>query len=115
MRAFCYHQRMSQTYNYLKARQEKGEHVLPERIVCAANKYQDGLIVLGVRHGCEIMTAQAKAMGREDAHAAEQGFYTNWQRWVDRNEGMRIAREQGQLYRPDGTHDDSVLFSECLY
>lgn len=106
---------MSETYQYLKARQAAGESVNQERIVCAANMYTDGAIVLGVRHGCEIMLAQAKAMGRDNLRGTKQGFYTNWQRWVDRKEGMRIARQQGQLYRPDGTHDPDTLFSECLY
>lgn len=103
------------TYEYLKARKEAGKSVNPERIVCAANMFSDGVIVLGVRHGCEIMIAQAKAMGRENLLRTKQGFYTNWQRWVDRKEGMLIAREHGQLYRPDGTNNEEILFSECLY
>lgn len=103
------------TYEYLKSRMVNGEEVCPERIVCAANMFPDGLIVLGVRHGCEIMSAQAKAMGRDRLIETKQGFYTNWQRWVDRKEGMRIAKSQGQIFRPGGTHDTDTLFSECLY
>lgn len=103
------------TYEYLKARLDSGESVSPERIVCAANLLGDGSVVLGVRHGCEVMHAQAKAMGVESLAGTKQGFYTSWQRWVDRKEAMRIARAQVQVLRPEGTNDPETLFSECLY
>ena len=89
--------------------------MISERIVCAANKFEDGTIVLGVRHGCEIMLASAKKMCYNNLLRTEQGFYTNWQRFVSSEEAMIIAREQGQLFRPDGTHNPDVLYSECLY
>lgn len=103
------------TYEYLCNLRDSGHPVNPERIVCAANMFEDGVIVLGVRHGCEIMLAQAKAMGKKNLLKTKQGFYTNWQRWVDRKEAMKIAKEQGQWIRPDGTHDPDTLYSECLY
>lgn len=103
------------TYEYLCNLRDKGHVVVSERVVCAANMFEDGMIVLGVRHGCEIMIAQAKAMGKESLLNTKQGFYTNWQRWVDRKEAMKIVKEQGQWIRPEGTHDPDTLYSECLY
>ncbi|MGL4585295.1 MAG: hypothetical protein ACRCVU_20250 [Flavobacterium sp.] len=103
------------TYEYLVNLRNEGHAVTAERIVCAANKCADGTIVLGVRHGCEIMLASAKKMGYNNLLRTEQGFYTNWQRFVSREEAMIIAREQGQLFHPEGTHNPDVLYSECLY
>lgn len=106
---------MTDTYQYLCDLQKSGHPMNPERIVCAANVFADGTIVLGVRHGCEIMLATAKKMGYNNLLNTKQGFYTNWQRFVTRREGMVIAKEQGQWIRPEGTHDMDVLYSECLY
>lgn len=106
---------MGETYKYLKERVTLGHSVVTERVVCAANEFEDGTIVLGVRHGCEIMLASAKKMGSKNLLKTEQGFYTNWQRFVSREEAMVIDREQEQLFRPEGTHNLDVLYSECLY
>ena len=103
------------TYEYLCNLRDTGHKTNPERIVCAANVFKDGTIVLGVRHGCEIMLASAKKMGYKNLLKTKQGFYTNWQRFVTRGEAMVIAREQDQLFRPEGTHNPDVLYSECLY
>lgn len=103
------------TYEYLCNLRDTGHRVNPERIVCAANLFKDGTLVLGVRHGCEIMLATAKKMGYTNLLNTKQGFYTNWQRFVTRAEAMVIAKEQGQWIRQDGTYDPDVLYSECLY
>ena len=102
------------TYEYLLDRKNNNLAVVPERIVCAANKTQDDYVVLGARHNDEIMVATAKKM-EVSLLKSEQGFYTNWQRFVSREEAMVIAKEQGQIYRPEGTHNLDVLYSECLY
>ena len=102
------------TYEYMLMRNIKGLDVTPERIVCAANKTHLGFVILGVRHCDEIMVKTAKAM-QASLGNTEQGFYTNWQRFVTREEAMVIAKEQGQIYRPEGTHNPDVLYSECLY
>lgn len=102
------------TYEYMLMRNIKGLDVTPERIVCAANKTPLGFIILGARHSDEIMVKTAKSM-QSSLDNAEQGFYTNWQRFVTREEAMVIAKEQGQIYRPEGTHNPDVLYSECLY
>lgn len=102
------------TYEYLLDRKNNNLPVVPERIVCAANKTHDGIIVLGVRHADYLMCWTARNIG-VTLHCNEEGFYTNWQRFVTREEAMEIAREQGQIYRPEGTHNPDVLYSECLY
>ena len=61
------------------------------------------------------MLASAKKMGYKNLLKTKQGFYTNWQRFVTRGEAMVVAREQDQLFRPEGTHNPDVLYSECLY
>lgn len=104
-----------ETYTYIKNLQDTGWEIKPERVVCAANRFKDGAVVLGVRHGCEIMMLTAKAMGYDNLLHTEQGFYTNWQRFVTRQEAMKIAKEQDQWLYKDGTHNDDVLYSECLY
>lgn len=102
------------TYEYLLDRKNNNLPVIPERIVCAANKTPEGIVILGARHGDEIMVTVAQKM-EVSLLKSEQGFYTNWQRFVSREEAMIIAREQGQLFRPEGTHNPDVLYSECLY
>ena len=106
---------MGETYKYLKERVTLGHPVVAERVVCAANEFEGGTIVLGVRHGCEIMLSSAKKMGYKNLLKTDQGFYTNWQRFVTREEAMVIAKEQGQWIHPNGTYDHDVLYSECLY
>lgn len=102
------------TYEYLLERKNNNLPVVPERIVCAANRTLFDVIILGVRHGDEMMCEMARNIGVTLINT-EQGFYTNWQRYVTREEAMIIAREQGQLFRPEGTHNLDVLYSECLY
>ena len=102
------------TYEYLLDRKNNNLPVVTERIVCAANRTRDGIIIIGVRHADEMMCEMARNIGVTLINT-EQGFYTNWHRFVTREEAMVIAREQGQIYRPDGTHNPDVLYSECLY
>ena len=106
------------TYEYLLDRKNNNLPVVPERIVCAANR-AGNVLFLSVRHWDEQMTTQYwrywESGGCKPQSDFEQGFYTNWQRFVTRKEAMVIAREQGQIYRPEGTHNLDVLYSECLY
>ena len=109
---------------------------VPERIVCAANKYGD-LIIAGVRHGCNAMCdnlEQAITLNYirerlvvwdlekfdkiEFKHSGEiQGFLTSKYRFVDRYEAWKIALEQRQIVRRchGDTKNDGKLFSENLY
>jgi hypothetical protein len=104
-----------------------------EYILCAAIWYKDiplqkvidgvlpkncdrGLVVLGHRHG-QCMWTMGSLTGLRSVTNAEdgvgeyeQGFLTNTNRFVDREEGGRIAFDSGQ------TEDlRTTLFSEDLY
>lgn len=85
------------------------------RIVAAANRYEDGFLVVGVRHCDNIMLAQAKAAGRKLVKT-EQGFIDNRKQFHDRKSALKIAEAAGQLnvVRPKTT-PLGVLFSEDLY
>ena len=104
-----------------------------EYILCAAIWYKDiplrkviegvlpkncdrGLVVLGHRHGqcmwtMSSLTGLLSVTNAEDGVGEyEQGFLTNKNRFVDREEGGKIAFDAGQ------TEDlRTTLFSEDLY
>ena len=83
------------------------------RVVCAANRYPDGLVVCGPRHFDSVMHAQLRAAGGERS-VAEQGFVDQHGVFLTREEAMEIARAAGQIVRRCG--GDSIrLFSENLY
>jgi len=84
------------------------------RVVCAANRHREsGRIICGARHWDKIMRAQK--LPTEYWSDFDQGFINQFGQWLNREESYIIAKEQGQIIRPDGTHDDKTLFSECLY
>lgn len=89
---------------------------MEERIVSAANRSPDGLIVMCVRHGCDLFFGVVDEMFDEDKSYLdwEQGFVTNKYRFVSREEAWIIAEKQGQIIRD---HDLCVgtLYSEHLY
>ena len=104
-----------------------------EYILCAAIWYKDiplqkviegvlpkncdkGLVVLGHRHGQALWTMSSLtglrtcAFGEDCSGEHEQGFLTNTNRFVDREEGGQIAFNAGQ------TKDlRTTLYSEDLY
>lgn len=96
-----------------------------EYILCAAIWYKDGqhydnqpegiddgYIVCGRRHHNCIFTSwilSGKKNMDYDGHI--QGFMTSKDRFVDRYEGARIAKEANQCTIPD----NEPLFSEDLY
>ncbi len=79
---------------------------------------QTGLVVEGHRHADIIRTMvnllgkRTCSVGEDCAGESEQGFVTNQNRFVDRIEGMQIARAAGQLIS-DTTFAE--LYSEDLY
>lgn len=102
-----------------------------ERIYCAAIWYKDlptakympknidrGIVVEGHRHADIIRTMvnligkRTCTNGEDCAGESEQGFVTNTNRFVDRVEGMKIAREANQLIA-ETTFPE--LYSEDLY
>ena len=104
-----------------------------EYILCAAIWYKDielkkeipqvlpkncdkGLVVLGHRHG-QCMWTMASLTGLRSVTNAvdgvgeyEQGFLTNLNRFVDREEAAQIAFDSGQI-----TQHTITLYSEDLY
>lgn len=102
-----------------------------ERIYCAAIWYKDmptpkykpinietGLVVEGHRHA-DIIRTMVNLLGKRTCTNGEdcagesvQGFVTNRNRFVDRYEGMKIAREANQIIS-DTTFKE--LYSEDLY
>ena len=104
-----------------------------ERILCAAIWYKDiplkadipqvlpkncdrGLVVLGHRH-CQCMWTMSSLtglrtceIGEDCAGESEQGFLTNKNRFVDREEAGQIAFNAGQTDELKRT-----LYSEDLY
>ncbi len=104
-----------------------------EFILCAANYYDDGIenthsckniktgfVICGRRHHNCIATF-AKMVGfpyDENGiklmQTEQQGFITNTDRWVDRLEALKIAKEANQLITEEG-NEKLGLFSEDLY
>ena len=89
---------------------------MEERIVSAANRSPEGLVVMCVRHGCDLFFGVVDQMFGEDKcyFDWEQGFVTNKYRYVTREEAWIIAEKQGQIIR---CHNVCVgtLYSEHLY
>jgi len=85
------------------------------RIVCAAVKFKDGLIV-GPRHYDDVMRAQYHAFGftaTEDDGV--QGFIDQFGTFHDRKAAFVIAQRQDQIRHKSGHPDSKELFSEDLY
>jgi hypothetical protein len=102
---------------------------MKEYILCAANHYDDGkemthgpkniesgFVICGRRHA-NCISMFAKMVGfpyDENANALRkterQGFLTNTDRFVEREEAAQIAFEAGQIKQ-----HKIVLFSEDLY
>lgn len=92
---------------------------IPERIVCAANKYGD-LVITGVRHGCDAMCDSIdEFLNNGNLHQSleVQGFVTNKYRFVDRIEAWKIAEANNQILRRVGgdSTNGGTLYSENLY
>ena len=93
------------------------------RIVCAANKVGDDLI-LGIRH-CDLLMNRTKELCRirnADWNTAEQGFVDKFGVFQSRTDAWKIAVKANQIFRlVSGQTKDSVfavdveLYSENLY
>jgi len=110
---------------------------MQEKILCAAIWYKDfprqtnnnndiqvnidrGIVICGHRHA-SVISILGNLTGLRSVTSEvgeyEQGFITNLNRFVSREEGAKIAFEAGQvLPNPDGlTIIPDRLFSEDLY
>lgn len=83
------------------------------RVVCAANMFPDGVIILGARHWDPLMCAHSNLLGRRGGNE-EQGFIDQWRVFMTREEAWIVAEEANQIvYR--GNWVEGVLYSENLY
>lgn len=96
-----------------------------EYILCAAIWFDDGkeyafqpknittgLVFCGFRHGCIFQQIGGTVGYRKELgiYEKEQGFLTNRNRFVDREEAAKIALQANQIAEPL-----TMLFSEDLY
>lgn len=89
------------------------EECIPRRVVCAANMFPDGTIILGARHWDPFMREQAKAYGLSKG-GVKQGFIDQLGAFMTREEAWLVAEAAGQItYR--GNWGSGVLYSENLY
>ena len=89
------------------------EECIPRRVVCSANLFPCGTIIIGVRHWDPLMRKQAKAYGL-NKDGVEQGFIDQWGVFMTREEAWIVAEAANQIiYR--GNWGSGVLYSENLY
>lgn len=89
-----------------------GKHI---RIVCAANMYEDGRLLVGPRHWDPIMGVQAKALGvpDNDTEMPEEGFIDSNGKFWNRHDSHIIATRNDQIqFRCGG--DTIELYSENI-
>ena len=88
----------------------------PTKIVCAAIRLEDGLVISSARHYDTIMRAVCKQLEPtygKAVWAAEQGFVDNQGRFLNRKTAYVVAMEADQISECKLTGQD--LFSEDLY
>ena len=98
-----------------------------EHILCAAIHYKDGetyhaqpdnieegFVLSGYRHG-HIITLAAELLHIPTQKNARQGFLTNHDRFVGREEAAQIAKDAKQLIEPYDEYKPVLLFSEHIY
>lgn len=99
--------------NLVKDQAEYGSNK-PRRVVCAACRWPDGHVILGVRHFSPDMRLSAALQGYDVAECREQGFVDQFGKYLTRQEAFKIALSQGQ-YRPYEPYNIGTLYSEDLY
>lgn len=90
-----------------------------EFILCAALNF-NGNIICGHRHSDCYATLQdvVKVKDEDMPQRDNQGFLTSLNRYVDRKEGWKIAKENNQIQwglSASEKSEDSQLISENLY
>lgn len=85
-----------------------------QRVVCAACRWPDGHMILGIRHFSPDMRISAKLQGYDPSESREQGFVDQWGNYLTRQEAFTIALRNGQ-YRPYEPYAIGTLYSEDLY
>ncbi len=103
-----------------------------ERIVCSAILANDGkkrvhqptnipfgVVVCGLRHSAcfELLSLMKDSINQ---YVLVQGFITNYNRFLDREEALRVAKNAGQLRENEDAYEHesknrTKLYSEDLY
>ena len=85
------------------------------RVVCAAQRNKDGLIICSARHYDPLMRKMVELTGgRKVWIGCEQGFIDQFDTFLTREEDLTIATKNNQIIRRCGG-DTTELFSENLY
>lgn len=88
------------------------------RIVCAANLYGDGTLIVGARHFDNVMRNTMEKINPDWSFwkklGHEQGFIDKFGNFHSREQAHKIAEEANQIVRRCGG-DEEELFSENLY
>lgn len=92
-------------------------HSFPNRILIAANLYECGTTVLGVRHNGVEMHKQIAfliSVGKKPKGKAIQGFMDIFGQFKTREEAWIIASQAGQIL-PGRDKTPGILYSETIY
>ena len=87
------------------------------RIVCAANRLDNGMLIVGARHYDSVMHATINGLtsaGMDVNKDCDQGFIDQFGNFYTREEAWEIADFNGQIIRRVGG-DGCRLYSENLY
>lgn len=89
-----------------------------QRVVCAANRFPDGTMLIGARHWDTHMVEQAKQLGIRGGKE-KQGFVDQFGNFLTREEAWKVARNNQQIIRLCSSEtledEEGYLFSENLY
>lgn len=99
----------------IKLYEDASDNGHKRRIVCAANRFPDGTVILGARHWDPWMHATRKKLNMSERvdGLAEQGFIDNERNFLTREEAWIVANEAGQIIRRVGG-DEGCLYSENI-
>ncbi|MDE3955151.1 hypothetical protein NUS47_08595 [Glaesserella parasuis] len=92
----------------------------PELVVCAAIKLFNitdpsiEIIIPSIRHYDQTFRLIKENMEYDEWRKKEQGFLTNFSRFVDRREALEIAKANNQIRFNIG-YEPEELYSEILY
>lgn len=93
---------------------------LPELIACSAVKFFNinypnlEVIIPCIRHHDSFVNDILDYFAYNEWEESEQGFITNYGRFVDRKEALAIAKANNQIINDIGYEPDE-LYSEMLY
>ena len=90
----------------------------PQRVVSAANRYPNGVVIVSARHHDVLMNEQIQRLRglgvTLKSGEAEQGFIDQFGTFLSREQAWMIAQPNGQVRQRVGG-DEGCLYSENLY